>query len=66
MEKLTGMTEQLKDPDLPLEQLAPLVEQALAQAAACEKLLGEADDKVSAEIRRYGDMLARLRLERYH
>ena len=64
MEVLNALAEQLKDQSLPLDQLAPLVEQALAQAAVCDGLLREEEGRVAAVLKKHYEMLNRLRVAR--
>lgn len=64
MEVLSALAEQLKDQGLPLDQLAPLVEKALAQAAVCDGLLREEEGRVAAVLKKHHEMLIRLRVAR--
>lgn len=64
MEALSALAEQLKNQSLPLEQLAPLVEKALAQASVCDQLLRDEEGRVAVVLKRHHEMLIRLRVGR--
>lgn len=64
MVTLSALAERLKDQSIPLEQLAPLVEEALTQAAVCDQLLRNEEGQVAAVLKKHHEMLNRLRVGR--
>lgn len=65
MAALSSLADQVKDQTLPLEQLAPLVDKALAKAAVCDQLLKQEEDKVAASFLKHQELLKRMRVPRY-
>lgn len=64
MGTLSALAEQLKNQSLPLEQLAPLVERALAQASVCDQLLRNEEGRVAVVLKQHHELLNRLRVGR--
>lgn len=65
MAALKDLAEKLNDQNLPLDQLASLMEKALSQATRCEQLLSTEEGRVTAELRRHEATLNKLRVVRW-